>query len=98
MTNAKQALKNTQNKAPAKKQNNTVRGLLMAMKGEIQNALPSYLPVEKFIRTALTAINSNPKLANCTQESLLAAIMNSAQLGLEFNTPLGEAFLIPYLN
>ena len=98
MTNAKQALKNTQNKAPAKKQNNTVRGLLMAMKGEIQNALPSYLPVEKFIRTALTAINSNPKLANCTQESLLAAIMNSAQLGLEFNTPLGEAYLIPYEN
>lgn len=98
MTNAKQALKNTQNKAPTKKQNNTVRGLLMAMKGEIQNALPSYLPVEKFIRTALTAINSNPKLANCTQESLLAAIMNSAQLGLEFNTPLGEAYLIPYEN
>lgn len=98
MTNAKQALKNTQNKAPAKKQNNTVRGLLMAMKGEIQNALPSYLPVDKFIRTALTAINSNPKLANCTQESLLAAIMNSAQLGLEFNTPLGEAYLIPYEN
>lgn len=96
MTNAKQALKNTQNKAPAKKQNNTVRGLLMAMKGEIQNALPSYLPVEKFIRTALTAINSNPKLAECSQESLLAAIMNSAQLGLEFNTPLGEAYLIPY--
>ena len=96
MTNAKQALKNTQNKAPAKKQNNTVRGLLMAMKGEIQNALPSYLPVDKFIRTALTAINTTPKLAECTQDSLLAAIMNSAQLGLEFNTPLGEAYLIPY--
>lgn len=99
MTNAKNALKkNAQNKAPAKKQNTTVRGLLMKMKGEIQNALPSYLPTDKFIRTALTAINTTPKLAECTQDSLLAAIMNSAQLGLEFNTPLGESYLIPYEN
>lgn len=96
MTNAKNALKkNTQSK-PALNKQDTVRGLLMSMKGEIQNALPSYLPVEKFVRTALTAINSNPKLASCSQQSLLAAIMNSAQLGLEFNTPLGEAYLIPY--
>lgn len=96
MTNAKNALKkNTQSK-PATTKQDTVRGLLMSMKGEIQNALPSYLPVDKFVRTALTAINSNPKLASCTQQSLLAAIMNSAQLGLEFNTPLGEAYLIPY--
>ncbi len=98
MTNAKNALKkNAQNK-PATTKQDTVRGLLMSMKGEIQNALPSYLPVDKFVRTALTAINSNPKLAECTQQSLLAAIMNSAQLGLEFNTPLGESYLIPYEN
>ena len=96
MTNAKNALKkNTQNK-PATSKQDTVRGLLVSVKGEIQNALPSYLPVDKFVRTALTAINSNPNPANCTQQSLLAAIMNSAQLGLEFNTPLGEAYLIPY--
>ena len=98
MTNAKQALQKKNNLTPAQRKQDTVRGLLKSMEGEIKNALPSYLPVEKFIRTALTAINSNPKLASCSQESLLAAIMNSAQLGLEFNTPLGEAYLIPYGN
>lgn len=99
MANAKQALQKKNNSlTPAQRKQDTVRGLLKSMEGEIKNALPSYLPVEKFIGTALTAINSNPKLANCTQESLLAAIMNSAQLGLEFNTPLGEAYLIPYEN
>ena len=99
MTNAKQALqKKTDSRTPAQRKQDTVRGLLKSMEGEIKNALPAYLPVEKFIRTALTAINSNPKLASCSQESLLAAIMNSAQLGLEFNTPLGEAYLIPYGN
>ena len=99
MTNAKQALQKKNNsRTPAQRKQDTVRGLLKSMEGEIKNALPSYLPVEKFIRTALTAINSNPKLASCSQESLLAAIMHSAQLGLEFNTPLGEAYLIPYGN
>lgn len=98
MTNAKQALQKKNNLTPAQRKQDTVRGLLKSMEGEIKNALPAYLPVEKFIRTALTAINSNPKLASCSQESLLAAIMNSAQLGLEFNTPLGEAYLIPYGN
>ena len=99
MTNAKQALQKKNNsRTPAQRKQDTVRGLLKSMEGEIKNALPSYLPVEKFIRTALTAINSNPDLAECTQDSLLAAIMNSAQLGLEFNTPLGEAYLIPYKN
>lgn len=99
MTNAKQALqKKNDSRTPAQRKQDTVRGLLKSMEGEIKNALPAYLPVEKFIRTALTAINSNPDLAECTQDSLLAAIMNSAQLGLEFNTPLGEAYLIPYKN
>ena len=30
--------------------------------------------------------------------SFLAALMNAAQLGLEPNTPLGQAYLIPYKN
>ena len=96
MTNAKQALSKKTSNKPAAQDN--VRSLLMSMKGEINNALPQYLPVDKFIRTSLTAINSNPKLLQCSPQSLLAAIMNSAQLGLEFNTPLGEAYLIPYGN
>lgn len=96
MTNAKQALSKKANNKPAPQDN--VRNLLMSMKGEINNALPQYLPTEKFIRTGLTAINSNPKLLQCQPQSLLAAVMNSAQLGLEFNTPLGESYLIPYDN
>lgn len=96
MTNAKQALSKKTNKKPT--QQDTVRNLMMTMRGEIAKALPEYLPVDKFIRTGLTAINSNPKLLNCNPNSLIAAVMNSAQLGLEFNTPLGEAYLIPYGN
>jgi len=37
-------------------------------------------------------------LNQCTPMSFLAALMNAAQLGLEPNTPLGQAYLIPYKN
>ena len=47
---------------------------------------------------ALSALNTTPKLAECSQMSFLGALMNAAQLGLEPNTPLGQAYLIPYKN
>ena len=99
MTNAKQALSRTNNKANGlTKRKGDVRNILKAMQGEINDALPKYMPVDKFIRVALTAINSNPTLLECSDTSLLAAIMNAAQLGLEINSPLGEAYMIPYDN
>ena len=56
------------------------------------------ITVERFTRMALSALNTTPKLRECTQMSFLAALMNAAQLGLEPNTPLGQAYLIPYNN
>lgn len=75
---------------------NTIKGMIMAMEPQIKKALPNTITPERFTRIALTAVSSNPKLQACTQMSFLAALMNSAQLGLEPNTPLGEAYLIPY--
>lgn len=40
-------------------------------------------------------IRQSPKLQRCRPESLLGALMTSAQLGLEPG-PLGEAYLVPY--
>jgi recombinase, phage recT family len=68
------------------------------MTPEIARALPSVITPERFTRMALNALNNTPKLAECTQMSFLGALMNAAQLGLEPNTPLGQAYLIPYKN
>lgn len=73
-------------------------GYIKAMEGEIAKALPSVITPERFTRIVLTAISSNPKLASCTKESFLGAMMTSAQLGLEVNTPLGQAYVLPYQN
>lgn len=83
----------TQN--PAKK-GNTVVDLIKRMESEIQRALPRQISAERFSRIALTAVRNNPKLQTCDPMSFIAALMQSAQLGLEPNTPLGQAYLIPY--
>lgn len=76
----------------------SIEDLIHALEPEIKKALPEILTPERFTRMALSALNTNPKLRECTQMSFLAALMNAAQLGLEPNTPLGQAYLIPYKN
>ena len=76
----------------------TIVDMVRALEPEIKRALPSVLTPERFTRMALSAINNTPELANCTPMSFIAALMNAAQLGLEPNTPLGQAYLIPYKN
>ena len=75
-----------------------IADLIKAMAPEIKKALPDVITPERFTRMALSALNTTPKLKDCTQFSFLAALMNAAQLGLEPNTPLGQAYLIPYNN
>lgn len=76
----------------------TIPDLIKVMEPEIKKALPSVITPERFTRMALSALNNTPKLKECSQLSFLAAMMNAAQLGLEPNTPLGQAYLIPYKN
>jgi len=73
-----------------------LRDLLQQMTPEIAKALPKHVKPDRMARIALTALNSTPKLADCTPASFLGSIVQAAQLGLEVNTPLGQAYLIPY--
>jgi recombination protein RecT len=63
---------------------------------EIAKALPSHIKPERIARIATTAVRVTPKLAECTQTSFLGALLTASQLGLEPNTPAGEAYLVPY--
>jgi len=82
--------------APARTQGNDVMSLIKRMEPAIKRALPRQISPERFSRIVMTAVRQNPKLQACTAESFLAAMMQSAQLGLEPNTPLGLAYIIPY--
>ncbi|MCD8090208.1 MAG: recombinase RecT [Clostridiales bacterium] len=76
----------------------TIVEMVTAMEPEIKKALPTFITPERFTRMAISAINNTPELRSCTPISFIAALMNAAQLGLEPNTPLGQAYLIPYQN
>ena len=56
----------------------SIADLIKAMEPEIQKALPSVITPERFTRMALSALNTTPKLQECTPMSFLAALMNAA--------------------
>ena len=76
-------------------QRKTMMSAIDKMAPAIKAALPSVITPERFSRIAISAISTNPKLAACTTQSFLGAMMTAAQLGLECNTPLGQGYLIP---
>ena len=78
----------------------TIRQLFekTAVKSQLAAAIPRHMSVDRLLRVAMTAIRTNPKLADCTQKSLLACVMGCATLGLEPEPFLGQAYLIPFKN
>lgn len=68
------------------------------MTKQIAMALPANVTPERMTRIALTALSKNEMLSQSTPQSFMGALLTSAQLGLECNTPLGQAYLIPYKN
>lgn len=63
---------------------------------QIELALPRHMTPERLLRIALTEVRRNEKLASCSQASLLGAIFQCAQLGLEPGGSLGHAYLVPF--
>jgi recombination protein RecT len=72
-----------------------VRTAIEAQRDEFARGLPAHIDADRFVRGALNALQSNPKLAACTRHSLLATLSQAAQLGLEVNDVRGQCFLIP---
>lgn len=97
-TNTKGAIAKASNNAISNVNGKTIKDYLKAYEGEFAKALPSVLTPERFTRMALTALTKTPKLGQCSPASFMAAMLEAAQLGLEPNTPLGQAYLIPYGN
>ena len=82
----------------AKAEKKTMQAYIKAMEPAIKKALPSVITPERFTRMVLSALSSTPKLAECSPQSFLAAMTPAAQLGVEPNTALGQAYLLPYRN
>ena len=100
MAKTNEELMNKLSGAPVNKAPKTIAGqvsdYLEKMKGQLAHALPKHITPDRMARVALTEIRTNPKLLECSIESLMASVMKASQEGLEFGT--GDAYLVPYFN
>lgn len=69
-----------------------------ANKGALLAVLPQHMTPDRMLKTALGAIRTTPALKDCTVASLFGALVQAASLGLEPNTVLGHAYLVPFYN
>ncbi len=76
----------------------TIKTFFESQKGTLAAVLPKHVSADRMLKIALGAMRTTPKLMNCTLESLLGGVVQCSQLGLEPNTPLGHAYLIPFDN
>lgn len=70
--------------------------LLNAKRGEIMKMLPRQMNAERLLKVAQIAATTTPGLLECEVPSLVGAIGQCAQMGLEPNTVLGHAYLVPF--
>jgi recombination protein RecT len=75
----------------------SVKEWLQAQQPELARVLaPQGMDAERFWRIVYTACLRQPRLAECSRESLMLSVMESAALGLEIDSVSGLAYLIPY--
>lgn len=63
---------------------------------EIAQMLPEGMHADRFRRVVVQALVRNPDLWQCTPVSVVSAIVESAQIGLEPTGVLGRAWMLPY--
>jgi len=74
----------------------TASQLLVKYEKQIRMALPAEVSVKRLMRVALTTWNKTPALKRCSAASLCGAVIGATQLGLDVDSNLGHAYLVPY--
>lgn len=75
----------------------TLRSSMEAAMPKLQEVAPKHLKVDRLVRILLSACSRNPKLLECSKESVLNFCMKCSETGLE---PIGAggAWPVPYKN
>lgn len=89
------AMQQTSSTVPAKKADAGIADLLERHKITLTKLLPPGTPVERYMLAVKLAVDRNPKLRECTPDSLYLAVMQSAMLGLEVGH-YNMAHIVPY--
>ena len=87
---------NAQNQnMPAQSPAKAFQVYMQKYKSQLEMALPKHLTVDRMMRLSLTAFSQNPKLQQCSSNSIFSSIIIASQLGLEPGVN-GQGYLVPY--
>ena len=65
----------------------------------IRSIIPRHVTAERIAKAVLLAASRQPKLLQCTANSIVKALMDASEVGLEpSGGALGHAYLVPYRN
>lgn len=93
-----QAMQGQQLQAAGKTAQHGIADMLKTAWPRIQKVMPNHMSSERMYQIALSAINTTPKLAECSPATILSCVMKCSALGLEPSAVdgLGRAYILPY--
>lgn len=75
---------------------NRVADIVELYRPALMRALPKHITPDRMIQMSTTLITRNPKIAECTAESIVGAILQSSLLGFQPIAELGQCYFVPY--
>lgn len=85
-----------------KEKTQTIIGMISSRRDAFAAVLPAHmraiLSPERLIKIVQSALSRQPFLLKCTPQSLVKCLMQSAEMGLELNGIMGEAYAVPFWN
>lgn len=69
-----------------------------AVRAKLAEVANKVMKPEDLIRMALMAVSRNPEIANCSQASIVRALIDAADLGIQPGGTMGRGYLVPRKN
>ena len=79
-----------------REQRSQLKAALRRVAPALAVVLPKTMDPARFVKTVLIATEESPGLLECAPDTIVLAVMRSADLGLEIGGPLGEAYPVPF--
>lgn len=92
ITQAKQEIKQSQ------QQDNSFAGLIKRCAPQLQAVMPKGFTPERLTQLAIATYKQIPDLKECSVQSMLSCCLKCAEIGLEPNDIMGNAYILPYNN
>ena len=75
-----------------------MKSLAVALQEGMDSILPNKLDAGRLLKLACLATSKEPKLLQCTKQSMILALTASAELALDPSGTLGQAWIVPFFD